>query len=86
MLREQSERPIANSYTATIYGETKMADIKNALAKLEKANMHIKQIETRDLAHEYLTPIDTHYIMQGDKIVHIGNKNTVIAFALRLAV
>lgn len=61
-----------------------MTVIKTALAKLEKENMHIKLIDTGDLAHEYLTPIDIHYIMQDDKIVHVGNKESIISFALKL--
>ena len=63
-----------------------MADIKTALANLEKANMHVKLMGHGDLSDTYLTPIDTHYIMKDDKIVHIGNKETVIRFALKLAV
>ena len=63
-----------------------MADIKTALANLEKANMHVKLIDYGDLSDTFLTPIDTHYIMKEDKIVHIGNKETIISFALKLAV
>jgi len=63
-----------------------MSDIKTALANLEKANMHVKQMTSRDLPDCFITPIDTHYIMKDEKIVHIGNKETVISFALKLAV
>lgn len=63
-----------------------MVDIKKVLANLEKANMHVKRIGSGDLPHEYLSPIDTHYVMKDDKVVHIGNKETVICFALKLDV
>jgi len=62
-----------------------MKDIKKVLENLDKANMHVHVNPHRDLSgHSGMLPMDTHYVMQGDKIVHIGNKETIANFAMRL--
>ena len=62
-----------------------MCDMKKALANLTKLNMNVKRVRS-DLAGVYITPLDTHYIMQNENIVHVGNEKTVVEFALRQAV
>ena len=57
-------------------------NLKQALSNLDKLDMHVKQIRS-DLEGVFLTPYDTHYIMQGADIVHVGNQTTVVSFALR---
>jgi hypothetical protein len=63
------------------YGET--APIIKALEKLSESDMHVKLIGS-DLKGVFRTPLDTHYVMQGETVVHTGNSKTVIDFALRL--
>jgi hypothetical protein len=61
-----------------------VTDIKKALATLTRLNMNVKHVRS-DLTGIYLTPLDTHYIMQNNNIVHVGNQKTVVEFALRQA-
>tara|TARA_R110000851_G_C12762506_1_gene533232 strand:+ start:134 stop:322 length:189 start_codon:yes stop_codon:yes gene_type:complete len=60
-----------------------MEYLKKALANLDKLNMHVKRVRS-NLEGVFITPLDTHYIMQNEKIVHVGTEDTVVEFALRL--
>ncbi len=46
-------------------------------------DMHVKLIRS-DFPGIFLTAIDTHYIMQNENIVHVGNEKTIIQFGLSL--
>lgn len=62
-----------------------MDDMKFAIERLIELNMHVKLISEAesDIDFKYpLTPYDTHYIMRGPEIVHVGNVKTVYSFAL----
>lgn len=59
------------------------------LQKLEDVNMHVHIIDHQKgysgmnlpLAHLVMS---THFIMQGENIVHLGNLKTIESFALQL--
>jgi len=59
------------------------------LEKLESTDMHVHVIDHLAGYKNMDAPIallaaGTHFIMHGNKIVHIGNENTIERFALRL--
>ncbi len=58
--------------------------MKKVLDKLTEHDMHVHDInpEERLSVHTYL--YDTHYVMKGARIVHVGTIGTIEAFALRL--
>ena len=63
--------------------------ILEILNKLDKHNMQVHEIDhsagysnfNQPIAH---LAISTHYIMQGEEIVHVGIFETIRAFAYRL--
>ena len=61
-----------------------MKNIKEVLENLEKADMHVHEIEGDRPLPVHVTAIDTHYIMKGAEIVHVGNLTTIESFALRI--
>ena len=62
-----------------------MSDMKKALDNLTRLSMNVKHVRS-DLVGVFITPLDTHYVMQNENIVHVGNEKTVVEFALRQAV
>ena len=54
---------------------------KQAIEKMCEYNMHVKAIGS-DSIGVLLTAIDTHYVMQDERIVHVGNEQTCMIFAL----
>jgi hypothetical protein len=65
--------------------EHKIVDLKRVLQNLDEHDMHVHHLLRGDQIGKFLLPGDTHYIMQGAKVVHVGNLKTVNHFALRLS-
>jgi hypothetical protein len=61
-----------------------MENIKEVLEKLSDNDMHVHDIEDDATLPIHTGIYDTHYIMKGDKIVHVGNLRTIESFALSL--
>ena len=59
-----------------------MKEIKKVLRALETADMHVHELEVDSKIPHHI--YDTHYIMKGNDIVHVGNLTTIESFALRL--
>ena len=61
-----------------------MKNLRQVLENLEQADMHVHEwVRDAPIPH-HKTVLDTHYIMQGDAIVHVGNLTTIESFAMRL--
>ena len=60
-----------------------MSDIKEVLRKLEAHDMHVHIIDNETPLPVSITPIDTHFIMKGADIVHVGNITTIERFAIQ---
>jgi len=65
-----------------------MKKLKKVLEKLEAAGMCVHVIDHSRLG-DFGVPLarlvsNTHYVMQKNEIVHIGNEQTIRDFALRL--
>lgn len=61
-----------------------MKNIKEVLQKLEQNNMHVHEIDREIALPVYATVIDTHFIMHGAEIVHVGNLVTIESYVLQL--
>ena len=61
-----------------------MEHIKEVLKNLSDNDMHVHELVMGESIPAVVTVIDTHYIMQGADIVHVGNLTTIESFALRL--
>ena len=66
-----------------------MTNLKEVLEKLEENDMHVHEIDCINNPHLADTPLawlsrSTHYILKGDKTVHVGNGTTIERFVLAL--
>jgi len=59
-----------------------MTQDQKVINNLEKMDMHVKSLGNDNIG-KHLVPTDTHYVMQGAAIVHVGNLKTVAHFALQ---
>ena len=57
--------------------------IKQVLAIFDKYRCHVKQVKG-DLPGIFTTILDTHYVMQGSDIIHVGTIDSIIKFAFTL--
>jgi hypothetical protein len=65
--------------------EYQFVDLKKVLDTLDRHDMHVHDLHRGDPIGKFILPNDTHYIMQGAEVVHVGNLKTVNHFALRLS-
>ena len=61
-----------------------MNNLGEVLRKLEQADMHVHEKARAHPLPVHTLPTDTHFIMNGADIVHVGNVTTIERFALRL--
>ena len=60
-----------------------MVDMKDVLKRLDDKNIHIKEL-IKGETYPFLTTLyDTHYAMQGDKIISVGTFDTMIGLAYK---
>ena len=64
-------------------GEIKCV-LKEILEALEIENMRVHEIMDRTILLVPVTLFDTHYVMRGADIVHVGNLITIQRFAFKL--
>lgn len=61
-----------------------MKNIKQVLANLSRADMHVHVIDRETPLSVRATLFDTHFVMHGARIVHVGNLKSIESFSLRL--
>ena len=67
-----------------------MKNEKEVLQKLEIANMHVHVIDHSEGGYKgmpypiALLRLSTHYVLKGNKIVHMGTPDSIERFALNL--
>lgn len=60
-----------------------LGKVLGALAR-HKIVVHSIHPDDKRVFEKYILPTDTHYLVQGDKVIHTGNITTIESFALQL--